>query len=59
MVRYVPYLLAGILLMVMLMFGLRQKEEELLQKSYRPTVEQTLPDFAFRTLDGRELKLSS
>lgn len=58
MVRYVPYLLAGILLMVMLMFGLRQKEEELLQKSYRPTVEQTLPDFAFRTLDGRELKLS-
>ncbi|MCS6998138.1 MAG: TlpA family protein disulfide reductase [Aquificaceae bacterium] len=58
MVRYVPYLLAGILLVVMLMSGLRQREEELLQKSYKPKVEQTLPDFTFKTLDGRELKLS-
>ncbi len=58
MMRYVPYLLAGVLLSMLLFFGLKQKEEDVSQNSYKPPVEQTLPDFTFKTIDGRELKLS-
>ncbi|MEJ5338751.1 MAG: peroxiredoxin family protein [Aquificaceae bacterium] len=58
MTKYVPYILAGILFFMVLFFGLKHREEELLQNSYRPPVEQSLPDFTFKTTDGKELKLS-
>lgn len=58
MIKSLPYILAGFLISMLLIFGLRQKQEEVLQNSYRPSVEQSLPDFTFKTLDGRELRLS-
>lgn len=59
MVKHIPYILAGLLLSMTLIIGLKQKKEDALQNSYRPTVEQSLPDFTFKTLDGRELRLSA
>lgn len=56
--RYIPYLLGVVLLFMIAFFALIQKREEQTLSSYRPPVEQTLPDFTFRTLDGRELRLS-
>ena len=58
MIKSLPYILAGFLISMLLIFGLRQKQEEVLQNSYRPPVEQSLPDFTFKTLDGREFRLS-
>ncbi len=58
MMKYIPYILAGILLFMVLFFGLRHRQEDELQNSYKPPVEQTLPDFTFKTLDGKELRLS-
>ncbi len=58
MIKSLPYILAGFLISMLLIFGLRQKQEEVLQNSYRPSVEQSLPDFTFKTLDGREFRLS-
>ncbi|WPM31382.1 TlpA disulfide reductase family protein [Hydrogenobacter sp. T-2] len=58
MFKFLPYVLAGFLISMLLIFGLRQKQEEVLQNSYRPPVEQSLSDFTFKTLDGRELRLS-
>ncbi|MCS7261981.1 MAG: TlpA family protein disulfide reductase [Aquificaceae bacterium] len=54
MAKRLPYLLAGVLLAAMLLFGLRQKQEEVLQSSHL----QELPDITFQTLDGQELRLS-
>ncbi|MCS6957180.1 MAG: TlpA disulfide reductase family protein [Aquificaceae bacterium] len=56
--KYIPYLLAGVLLLMLLFFGLRQKQEDILQSSYKPPVEQSLPDFTFKTSDGKDIKLS-
>ena len=58
MIKSLPYILAGFLISMLLIFGLRQKQEEVLQNSYRPSVEQSLPDFTFKTRDGREFRLS-
>ncbi|MFN7065712.1 MAG: TlpA disulfide reductase family protein [Aquificaceae bacterium] len=38
-------------------FGLIHKEEG--SSSYKPTREQTLPNFTYKTLDGKEAKLSN
>ena len=54
--RYTPYILAFILFAMIAFFGLRQKEESL--PSYKPTGLETLPNFTFKTLDGRTIKLS-
>ncbi|MFN3976410.1 MAG: TlpA family protein disulfide reductase [Aquificaceae bacterium] len=59
MKRYTPYLLAFILFAMIAYFGLRHKEEDSLSSSYKPPVEQSLPDFTFKTLDGKEIRLSS
>lgn len=58
MKRYTPYLLAFILFAMIAYFGLKHKEEDSLS-SYKPPVEQSLPDFTFKTLDGKEIRLSS
>ncbi len=57
MKRYTPYILAFILFVMIAYFGLRHKEEDSL--SYKPQTAQPLPDFTFKTLDGRDMKLSS
>ena len=54
--RYTPYILAFILFAMIAFFGLRHKEESL--PSYKPTGLETLPDFTFKTLDGKTIKLS-
>ncbi len=59
MTKYVPYILAGILLFMVIFFGLRHKEEDVLLSSYKqPPIEQSLPDFTFKTIDGRDLRIS-
>ncbi|MFN3598259.1 MAG: TlpA family protein disulfide reductase [Aquificaceae bacterium] len=57
MKRYTPYILAFILFVMIAYFGLRHKEEDSL--SYQPQTVQPLPNFTFKTLDGRDMKLSS
>ena len=56
--KYIPYLLAGVLLLMLLFFGLRQRQEEVLQSFYKPPAEQSLPDLTFKTPDGKDIKLS-
>ncbi|MCS7171036.1 MAG: TlpA family protein disulfide reductase [Aquificaceae bacterium] len=56
MFRYLPYLLAGLLLGIMLFFGLKQKQEEVLQAL--PSSEQSMPNLTFRTTDGKVFRLS-
>ncbi len=57
-VKYTPYILAGILLFMLLFFGLKHKEEDELLTSYKPPTQQRLPDLTFKSLDGKELRLS-
>lgn len=57
MKRYIPYILAAILFIMIAFFGLKHREEDAL--SYRPNKQESLPDITFKTLDGRELKLST
>lgn len=58
MVKFIPYLLAGVLLLMLLFFGLRHKQEDEMLASYKPPVEQKLPDFEFITIDGKKVRLS-
>ncbi len=58
MLKLIPYLLAGVLVLMLLFFGLKHKEEDQTATSYKPPVEQKLPDFEFITLDGKKVRLS-
>ncbi|MCS7308172.1 MAG: TlpA family protein disulfide reductase [Aquificaceae bacterium] len=53
-----PYIIAGALLLIMLFFGLESKKEDVIITSHVPASGQTISELAFKTLDGRTLKLS-
>lgn len=57
MMKAIPYILTGILLIMVLFFALEHKKEDEGLSSYKPPVEQSLPNFTFKTLDGRDIRL--
>lgn len=58
MMKAIPYILTAILLIMVLFFALEHKKEDEGLSSYRPPVEQSLPNFTFKTLDGKEISLN-
>lgn len=57
MMKAIPYILTGILLIMILFFALEHKGEDEGLPFYKPSMEQSLPNFTFKTLDGRDIRL--
>jgi len=51
MMKAIPYILTGILLIMVLFFALEHEKEDEGLSSYKPPVEQSLPNFTFKTYE--------